>query len=66
MHATAKVMTFEEFRAASVAAEPIPIAEVARQQRAFFRDAAVAEQAVRLALLSVLQWISWDANGSAG
>ena len=59
-------MTFEEFRAASMAAEPIPVAEVVGQQRAFFRDPAVAEQAVRLALLSVLQWISWDANGSAG
>jgi hypothetical protein len=66
MHATAKVMTFEEFRAASMAAEPIPIAEVVRQQRAFFRDAAVAQQAVRLALLSVLQWISWDADRTAG
>ena len=66
MHATAKVMTFEEFRAASVAAEPIPIAEAVRQQRAFFRDPAVAEQAVRLALLSVLQWISWDADRTAG
>jgi len=58
-------MTFEEFRAASMAAEPMPIAEVVLQQRAFFRDTAVAEQAVRLALLNVLQWISWDANGSA-
>jgi hypothetical protein len=66
MHATAKVMTFEEFRAASVAAEPIPIAEVVRQQGAFFRDTAVAEQAVRLALLNVLQWISWDADRTAG
>jgi hypothetical protein len=66
MHATAKVMTFEEFRAASVAAEPIPIAEVVRQQRTFFRDPAAAEQAVRLALLSVLQWISWDADRTAG
>jgi hypothetical protein len=59
-------MTFAEFRTASMAAEPIPVAEVARQQCAFFRDPAVAEQAVRLALLSVLQWVSWDANGSAG
>lgn len=58
-------MTFEEFRAASMATEPSPIAEVVRQQRTFFRDAAVAEQAVRLALLSVLQWVMWDANDSA-
>ena len=65
MHATAKVMTFEEFRAASVAAEPTPIAEVVRQQRAFFRDGTGAEQAVRLALLSVLQWIMWDDKGGA-
>lgn len=65
MHSTANVMTFEEFRAASMAAEPSPIAEVVRQQRAFFRDPAAAEQAVRLTLLSVLQWIAWDTNGSA-
>ena len=64
MHSTAKVMTFEEFRAVSMTAEPNPIAEVVQQQRAFFRDAATAEQAVRLALLSILQWVNWDSNGA--
>ena len=58
-------MTFEEFRAASIASDPLPIAEVVQPQRAFFRDTAGAEQGVRLALLSVLQWISWDATGGA-
>ncbi|HVR37957.1 MAG TPA: hypothetical protein VMU84_02605 [Thermoanaerobaculia bacterium] len=55
---TARLMSFEEFRAAQ------PMAEVVRQQRAFFRDAAAAEQALRLALLSVLVWVMWkDPDG---
>lgn len=65
MRSTTRVLTFEEFRAASAAADPLPIAEVVRQQRAFFHDASVAEQAMRLALLAVLKWVSWDADGGA-
>ena len=62
---TASLMTFDEFRAATAIADT-PLAAVVRQQRTFFRDATSAEQAVRLALLSVLGWIVWESDSGAG
>ncbi|MFP5246627.1 MAG: hypothetical protein ACLGH0_08025 [Thermoanaerobaculia bacterium] len=54
---TTKLMTFEEFRASCN--------DVVRQQRSFFRDAASAEQIVRLTALSLLQWVMWkDPDGA--
>lgn len=49
------VMSFEEFRAA----EAQPFGEAVRQQRAFFRDAAAAEEILRPGAIPLGGWIEW-------
>jgi hypothetical protein len=65
MSEKAKLMTFDEFRTSTnTATGASPLTEAMRQQGRLFRDAAAAEQAVRLALLSVLGWVAWkDPDG---
>jgi hypothetical protein len=53
-----KPMSFEEFRAASESAEPL--GEAVRQQLAFFRDGAQAEELLQPRALSGMGgWAEW-------
>lgn len=56
-----KLMSFDEFRAASVnAADPQAHGEAARQQLAFVRDAAAADELLRSEALSGMGgWAPW-------
>lgn len=49
------VMSFEEFRAA----EAQPFGEAVRQQRAFFRDAAAADEMLRPGAIPLAGWAEW-------
>jgi len=50
-----RVLSFEEFRAA----EAQPFGEAVRQQRAFFRDAAVAAEMLRPGTIPLAGWAEW-------
>jgi len=64
MSENVKLMSFDEFRAASVnAADPQAHGEAARQQLAFVRDAAAADELLRAETLSGMRgWAEWPQN----
>lgn len=67
MPKTAMPMTFDEFRTSSEAVEnDRPIDVAVRQQRQWFRDGSLADQALQRALLAVARWVPWDPNGAPG
>ena len=67
MPKTAMPMTFDEFRASSEAAEnDRPIDVAVRQQRQWFRESSLVEQAVQSALRAVARWVPWDPDGATG
>ena len=53
MQETAKLLTFDEFRAAQ------PMADVVRQQQSFFRDTTTMDQTVGVALDGLAGWPEW-------
>jgi len=67
MPKTAMPMTFDEFRKSSESVEnDRPINVAVRQQRRWFHDNALAEQAVQGALRVIAGWIPWDSDGATG
>lgn len=65
MPKTAMPVTFDEFRSSSEAVEnDRPIDVALRQQRRWFRDSSLAEQAVQSALRTIAGWIPWDSDGA--
>lgn len=68
MSENAKLMNFDEFRAACDApAGGVSLIEAARQQLDHFRDRATAEALLRPGAISVLAWVMWkDPDGMIG
>lgn len=68
MSENAKLMNFEEFRAACDGpAGGVSLIEATRQQLEHFRDRAAAEALLRPGAISVLGWALWkDPDGMIG